>query len=112
MLRTNVTAIEKPDVVTLEALPEGETRIILAKNIRKVTTEDEQGATEISYKYDEVVFLYPEGEKPTKTAIKNNLDAWWEYGSQPEVQAPTREERIGVAEDTIAALVDMIMGGE
>ena len=112
MLHTNVTAIEKPSSVALEALPEGKTRVILTKNVKKATTEDEYGVTETTYQYDEVVFLYPGEGTPTKTSITNEKDTWWEYGSQPDEEAPTLEERVGIAEDTIAALVDMIMGGE
>ena len=112
MLHTDVTAIDKPESVSLEGLPEGRTRVILTKNCKKVTTEYEDGSTQTAYQYDEVVFLFPEGEKPTKTGIKGNMDAWWEYGSQPEEMEPTIEERVGIMEDTIAVLADMIMGGE
>lgn len=112
MLFTNVTAKEKPDAVTIETLPEGRKRVLLTRNARKVTTEYDDGITDTTYVYDEVVFLFPEDQTPTKTGIKANLDAWWDYGSQPEETEPTLEERVEASEEAIAAIMDIIMGGE
>lgn len=107
MLYTNTIANERPDSVTLEALPEGTTRVILADNITEITIEEET-----AYQYDEVVFLYPDEGEPTAAGIEDEFDVWWEYGAQPEEAEPTLEERIDAVEEATAAIIDIIMGGE
>ena len=112
MLNLNATSATKPDSVRLEHLPDGRVRTLLAQNIRKITTEYEEGETETAYIYDEAVFFVPAGQSATKTSIKANFDAWWEYASQPEEEAPTLDDRVSANEEAIAAIMEMLIGGE
>jgi len=112
MLNLNVTSATRPDSVRLEHLPEGMARALLAQNIRKVTTEYEEGETEIAYVYDEAIFFVPDGQAATKTAIEANFESWWTYASQPEEEAPTIEDRVSANEEAIAAIMEMMIGGD
>ena len=111
MLNMSVMSATRPDSVRLEYLPDGSARALLANNIREITTEYE-GNTEIAYEYDEAVFFVPEGQEATILSIEANFDAWWAYASQPEEEAPTIEDRVSANEEAIAAIMEMMIGGE
>lgn len=92
---------DKPSKVTIESLPDGTKRVILADNIKKEQrTEAAPESTEtISYKYDAVDFILPEDRADeTVETIEEDFDAWISYGSTPQTE-PTLEERVAALEE-------------
>ena len=87
-------AAEKPCKVTLEALPDGGKRILLAENVKE--KEQEEGGT--SYEYEVVEFSLPDDRKETVKSITANFADWWEYGKMPE-ETPTLSERVAILEE-------------
>lgn len=87
-------AAEKPSKVTLEKLPDGRKRILLADNVK--TKEQEEGGT--SYEYDVAEFYLPDDRDETVKSITTNFADWWEYGKTPE-ETPTLAERVAILEE-------------
>lgn len=87
-------AAEKPSKVTLEKLPDGGKRILLADNVK--TKKQEEGGT--SYEYEVVVFSLPDDRDETVKSITTNFTDWWEYGKTPE-ETPTLAERVAILEE-------------
>lgn len=87
-------AAEKPSKVTLEKLPDGGKRILLADNVK--TKEQEEGG--ITYEYETVVFSLPDDRDETVKSITTNFADWWEYGKTPE-ETPTLAERVAILEE-------------
>lgn len=92
----------RPVSVLLERLGDGSANVRLASNIREEVREGEKVLI-----YDEVVFSLPADRKETAEDIEQDFDAWWVYGSEPEMPVPTVEERLDVLEGVLMEL----MGG-
>ena len=87
-------AAEKPSKVTLEKLPDGGKRILLADNVK--TKEQEEGG--ITYEYETVVFILPDDRDETVKSITTNFADWWDYGKTTE-ETPTLAERVAILEE-------------
>ena len=102
MFYKNVQAGVEPSKVLLERLPDGSANIRLADNITTVT--DEEGTR---FQYDEVAFHLDVDRTETEQDIERDFDDWWEYGTQPEEEPPTLEQRVSDLEDAVLALLTM-----
>lgn len=87
-------AAEKPCKVTLEKLPDGGKRILLADNVKK--KEQEENGT--AYEYEVVEFFLPDDREETVKSITASFADWWEYGKTPE-ETPTLAERVAILEE-------------
>ena len=87
-------AAEKPRKVTIEKMPDGGKRVLLADNIK--TKDQEEGG--ITYEYETVVFSLPDDRDETVKSITTNFADWWEYGKTPE-ETPTLAERVAILEE-------------
>ena len=84
----------------LEVLPDI-TRVLLAKDIEEIETED--GAT--MYGYAQAVFELPEGREETAESIAASFNDWWEYAGEDHVE-PTLDERVDILEEVVAMLME------
>ena len=89
-----------PPRVILEVLPEGQ-RVLLSSNVHKVEEEDN-----ISYEYDEVIFLMPPDRTETIQTIETNFDSWWKFGQQEAEDEISLEQRVSDLEDIIISLME------
>ena len=102
MLYTNTTADHAPAPVRIDRVDGIHVR--LAQNIQQIT--DEEGGT--LWQYDEVAFELPaDRENETAETIAAAFADWWAYGAQPELPAPTMEERMTDVEEALLALLGM-----
>lgn len=101
MLNMNAESTTMPQSVAVEICPD-RTIVRLAANIEEHQTEDGT-----AYSYNEVVFDLPEGRSADPAQIQENFADWWLYG-QEDHAAPSLEERVGVLEDAIGAIADML----
>lgn len=100
MLYRNAEQLTEPEKVRLEKLPEGNSVVRLRDNITLQETEDSH-----VYRFDEVVFELPEDSGiSTAEEIEANFADWWTYGSQPEEEIPSLEERVAMLEEVILAM--------
>lgn len=103
MLNENTRSTLRPSAVTLEEYGE-ERQVILADNIREETETYEDGTTQTMFVFDEVRFKMPEDRTEGREEIEQQFQAWWAYGSEPEEEPPTLEERVAIIEE-------ILMGG-
>lgn len=89
---------EAPAKVTLENLPDGRIRVLLADNA--ITEEREEGeAKTTTYVYDTVSFYLPSDRKSeTVKTITDAFADWWSYGTTDQTPL-TIEERVSALED-------------
>ena len=87
-------AAEKPRRVTIEKMPDGGKRVLLADNVK--TKDQEEGG--ITYEYETVVFSLPDDRDETVKSITTNFADWWEYGKTSQEEM-TLEERVSVLEE-------------
>ena len=103
MLYRNAEQLTEPEKVRLEKLPES-TLVRLRDNVRLEEKEDSEEIVQ-TYHFDEVVFELPEGSGiSTAEEVEENFADWWTYGSQPEEETPSLEERISLLEEVILAM--------
>lgn len=88
-----------PAGVTIELSPDGGRMAVLTDHVQEITGED--GTI---WEYDEVKFKLPEDREETAKSIKENFDAWWEYGQQKEEEV-TIESRVSALEDAIMEIL-------
>ena len=102
MILENAQSNIRPNSVTIENLPDGRQRIVIAKNISEVTEED---GTRM-YQFDSAEFYMPEDIVPTQEMIEEGIEDWWSYASE-EHECPTIEDRISILEDVVALLMEV-----
>lgn len=103
MLNTQINLDHRPDPVTLEPLPGGETLVRLYKNISELPVSGvaETEATLNGWMADEVAFLMPAGQEADADTLTAQFDDWWLYGAAwtPESAAPpSLEQRVAALE--------------
>lgn len=111
MLNAQINLDHRPDPVTLEPMPDGETLVRLYKNISELPVSGvaETEATSTGWMADEVAFLMPAGQEADADTLTAQFDSWWTYGEawSPESAAsPTLEQRVAALEAAqLAALL-------
>jgi hypothetical protein len=109
-MKSKIEMQEEPKKVVVEHLPDGGYWVSLRDNIVQDEVCNEQGATQIVYRADEVLFALPEKEVVTVEVIEKDFNAWWNYGSDwsKDDSTPSIIERLEAAEEFIALY---LMGG-
>lgn len=111
MLNAQINLDHRPDPVTLEPVPDGETLVRLYKNISELPASGvaETEATLTGWMADEVAFLMPAEQEADAEQMAAQFDSWWTYGAAwtPESdQPPTLEQRVAALEAVqLAALL-------
>lgn len=107
MLYRNADADHRPERVTVEPLPNGETAVRLADNITEYTAEETP--ERVMFRFDEVSFTT--GGYLTAEEIDADFAKWWEIGQMDtapepveEVPAP-EEEEIPMTRSEMSALI-------
>lgn len=94
----------KPAAVRLEPLPDGSANVWMARNIKEVQVDAENG-TETQYLAD--VGFFNAENNVTEAEIAADPDGWWAYAEAWErgTEQPTIEERVADMEAAVLALL-------
>lgn len=104
MLHEKVISIAQPERVTVEHLPDGGRRIVLAAGAEEFENEDGSG-----WCYSQADFLLPADRTETREDIAAAFNEWWQYAVayDPTTPAPSLEERVNDLESAVLALLEM-----
>lgn len=98
----------EPEKVTYEPQPDGTANVYIRKNIESYDeacqSPDQEAVTVKKWRAEEKNFV--------TTATKEYVDAHADELFYSKGDAPTLEERLAAAEDTIAALMDLVANTE